>query len=139
MQSNASLIIVAFIIVFDVVLNCLYGWNLYYAVKQLPHTACSNPEMNKLRYKLLHMVEFVMLAEYVECMVPLMYLVWMWVSLLGPNRPYWNGLTQEDISIEKAHFYLLTAKKRHHIVVILEPNRLNPSTVSNCQREINKY
>ena len=66
------------IIAFDVFLNCLYEWNLYNAVKKLPpgiweDTACSDPEMSELRAKVLHMAEFVMLAVYAECMVPLMF------------------------------------------------------------------
>ena len=84
MQSKFNLIIVAFIIAFDVFLNCLYGWNLYFAVKKLPPgiwdtAACSDPEMKKLRAKVLHMAEFIMFTEYIECMVPLMYLFWMWI------------------------------------------------------------
>ena len=107
MQSGVNLIIVAFIIAFDVFLNCLYAWNLYYVVKKLPpgiweDTACSDPGMKKLRAKVLHMVEFVLLTEYIECMVPLMFLFWMWMSILGPNRPFWIGMTEEDISFEQA-------------------------------------
>ena len=43
-----------------------------------------------------------MLAEFVECMVPLMYVLWMWNSILGPNRPYWIGLTKNGISFKEA-------------------------------------
>ena len=106
MQTGTNYLIVGFIIAFDVVLNCLYGWNLYSAVKKLPHgiwnTSCSDPRKHELRSKVLHMAEFVMLTEFVECMVPLIFLLWMWISILGPNRPFWAGLTEENISFEQS-------------------------------------
>ena len=93
---------------------------------QLPpgiwYKACSHTEINKLRLKVLRMSEFVMLTEYDECMVPLMYLFWVWNSILSPNRAYWVRLTENDISFEQAikvTYLLLLALLRFISLIML--------------------
>ena len=106
LRSGVTIWITGSIIVFDVLFNTVSAWKLYHIVKQLPrgiwNTTCTDPKMSKLRSKVLHISEYMLLSEYIECMVPLMYLLWMWNAIKGPNRQYWFGLQSHEFSHQQA-------------------------------------
>ena len=85
MQYKVSPYFIGSLILYDILLNCFYVYHVYHFVKNLPRGiwTTSYLEWRKMRSKAFHMCEFVLLTEYIECVVPLMYLVWMWIGLLG--------------------------------------------------------